>query len=70
MKRSKIQLYVVRQLIAIEEEAAFDVLGGPERPKRTYDSRLSKPGRICSTEFCREFVPGGVEQCAYCGSPR
>lgn len=64
----KIQLYVGRQLLALEEQGEFAFLAEQDRAKRVYDSTLSKPGRICSTDYCREFVPGGVLQCAHCES--
>jgi hypothetical protein len=46
---------------ARRSEAAQSIADKP----RTYDSSLSKPGRICST--CRTFVAGSISVCPWCG---
>jgi len=55
-----------RETAEIEDELAF--MDRPTRDLRTYDSSLSKPGRICSNVYCRTFVPGGIDECLRCRS--
>jgi hypothetical protein len=47
-----------------EEPGEFDFLIQPEKSVRTYDSTLSKPGKLCGV--CRTFVPGGAIECNVC----
>lgn len=46
----------------VDDEWAF--LYEPEKSVRTYDSTLSKPGAYC--KVCRNFVPGGWDECHVC----
>lgn len=34
------------------------------------DSSLSKPGGLCTNIWCRQWIPGGVDECLHCRSPR
>lgn len=54
-----------RRKKAISEiESEWDFLDEPEKSVRTYDSTLSKPGKLCPV--CRSFVAGGVKECHVC----
>lgn len=46
----------------VEDEWAF--LTEPPKSVRTYDSTLSKPGKMCPV--CRNFVAGGLQECHVC----
>lgn len=59
-KHGSIPKYVTRKNLLRDEELAALLKDNP----RTYDSSLSKPGRIC--KLCRGFVAGGVIQCPHC----
>jgi hypothetical protein len=66
--RRPIRLYVIETIDEREcDEFAF--MDSPLAMPRTYDSSLSRPGRICHR--CHAYVAGkGIEPCHQCGSAK
>ena len=53
-----------KKLVLDDDDDPFGFMDRPEKSVRTYDSTLSKPGKLCPV--CRNFIAGGWQECHVC----